>query len=1142
MKQKAMGKNILRTVRTSLGRYLAIVSIIALGAAMFVGLVTTKSDMVATGQDYLNRQNMYHLRLLSTYGWSAEQVRDAAGLPGIADAEGCIGFDAISRFGESETDSVYKIHSIPQRITRPYLLGGRMPQSPDECLIDGQGRDDSVLGTMFTITTENDNATLDMLTTTTFRVVGYVSTPLYMDISRGGTSIGNGSVAGYVYLPGSAFTVDYYTEIAVTMEGSYTIYTEEFDQAMANLADALEPEVTLLAGNRFAEVKAEAEREYADGLQSYQLGLSEYIAGRSEAMQKLAEAKKELDEGQSQLTANREQLLQALEQLQQGQQELDAQSAQLSAARQELLDGKAEAYAQLAEAYAQLMENYKSVNDGLKQISDNLPALEDGIAQIEDGLSQIEDGLSKLELAMTLKQVQITTLEQSLQVANAAPVVDQALLVQLQGQLELAQQEQQEYEAQKQQALDAQQQLTQQLQQLTQQRSELYQTRDTLTDAKQSIELGFLEVQNNQTQLDNRFAAAQAQIESGLLQLEQAQKQLDAGRAEAEDGMAQLEQAQQELDEGYASYEQGRAETLSQLEQVSRELDDAAAALNDARSQIDTMEEPAVYILDRNTNAGYLALDSNSDIVAGVARVFPAFFLLVAALVCITTMTRMVEEERTQIGTLKALGYSNAAIIRKYTLYAGSAAVLGCGLGVLVGSVVFPMILWQAYGIIFNIQPHILLHINWPLCLAVVGIYTAVTLIVTWYCCRRSLREVAAELIRPKAPASGRKILLEYLPFWNKISFLNKVMLRNVFRYHQRMLMMLIGIGGCTALLLTGFGLRDSISNLVTDQFENVTTNDLTVYFSDGLSPSQQQTFRQQVQGEAADVLFFYQTSADVSFDGTSKEIYLVSGDETIKNFMHFTQDGQALGMPGVGEAFLSIGVAENLGVSTGDTVTLTDSDMRELTVQIAGIYHNSVYNYAIVTPETLRLQWGSVPENQMAFLAVRDYCDAHQLGAKIMTMESVMNVVVTADIAEQVDSMLGALDMIVVTVVICAGALAMIVLYNLTNINITERIREIATIKVLGFHGWETAAYVFKENLLLSGVGVLVGLAGGWGLLSFVMHEIRVDMVWFVPTLKLPSIVLGAVLTMLAACLVDFLLYFKLERINMAEALKSVE
>ena len=1142
MKKKAMRKNLLRTIKGSLGRYAAIVAIIALGSAIFVGLIATKSDMVATGQSSMDEHNMFDLRLLSSYGWTQTQVDQVRLLPGVAEAEGCVSMDAIAKVGDSEKSAVYKLHAIPEKISTVNLLGGRMPESEDECLIDGYGMTDAILGVSFSVTEENDADTLGNLNSHTYTVVGYVSTTLYMDMSRGGTNLGNGNVAGYVYLPMDAFRVDYFTEIAVTMEGDFEIYSEEFNRAMENMAEKIEPEVILLADQRFAALKEEAEQTYGEGWVEYQDGLASFESSRDEALAALDEALRELQTGQAELDENRKALEDGLKELTDGQARLDEEKANLVAARQELLNSKSEVYAQLAAAYAELMENYKQVQDGLNQIGENLPLVEDGILQLEDGLTQIADGISQLDLVISLKQLQVNTLQEALDAVLSLPIVDDRLAAELRQQLADAQAELDKYNQQRQEAVEMQTRYTAQLEELKVQRDTLYATQSELLEAEKAIDLGLMELQNSQSQADNQFAAAEAQIESGQLQLDRAQAELDAGRQQLEDGMTALEEAQATLDGAWAEYETGRQEAEAELAEAEASLAEAARELADARETIDTMPEAQVFILDRNTNAGYLALDNNSDIVQGVSKVFPAFFLLIAALVCITTMTRMVEEERTQIGTLKALGYSNRAIIGKYIFYAGSAGIVGCGLGVIIGSVAFPIILWDAYGLILNITPRIRLLINWPLCIAVVTAYTAVVLLVTWYCCRRSLKEVAAELIRPKAPTSGKKIFLEYLFFWKKIGFLNKVMLRNVFRYRQRMLMMLIGIGGCTALLLTGFGLKDSVVNIVSDQFENVVTNDIGIYFSETQTKEDQNQFAQELRGDISDVFFFYQASADLEFDGQAKEIYMLAADEGIRDFMYFRQDGEDLGMPGLGETFLSVGVADMLGVKPGDTVTVRDAQLRELTVTVAGIYHNSVFNYAIVLPQTLEDQWGEAPGSQMAFLNIRDYGDVHQVGARIADMPDVMNVTINQDVAQQVTSMLDALNTVIVTIVICAGALAMIVLYNLTNINITERIREIATIKVLGFRAGETAAYVFKENLLLSAMGVVLGLLGGWYLLKFVMSEIRIDMVWFQPRLTVTSLILAMALTMLAACLVDFLLYFKLEKINMAEALKSVE
>ncbi len=1151
MKKNVTRKNLLRTIKDSIGRYVAILAIIALGSAMFVGLVITKNDMVVTGQKFMDEQHMFDLRLLSTYGWTQKEVDAIAQMDGVGQAEGMLSMDVLLQWDQEDT-AVYKVHAIPEKIDQVYLLGGRMPEAPDECLIDGFHATDEVIGTQIVISRENSQETLDSLLYDTYTVVGYVSSTLYMDMTRGTTSLGNGSVQSYVYLPWEAFETDYYTEVCVTLQSSYSIYSAEFDQAMTDLSKALKPGVTVLADARYEELKTDGEREYANGLKEYEEGLADYETGRQEALEELAQALTKLEEAQAEIDENRLVLEDGEKQLADGQALLDAQKQVLADSRQTLLASKSEAYAQLAEAYATLMDNYKTVHSGLQQVNSGiaqidggLTQLDSGIAQLESGLQQLAEGQEQLQLVRKLKQLQVDTIQASLEVFG----LDTVLKAELEAQLETAQKELAEYETQAAELEQMQLTYTAQLedlklqrQEVTAQRAELLETKATLDGAMEQINVGLLELQSSQIQADNQFAAAEAQIEAGQLQIDAAQTELDGKRTELEEGRLALEEGQAELDIAWEEYAKGKNTAEKELAEAEEKLEDARIQLEEARDTLDTMEAAEVFFLDRNTNSGYLALDNNSDIVAGVARVFPAFFLLVAALVCITTMTRMVEEERMQIGTMKALGYSNFSIISKYLCYAGSAAVAGCGLGVILGSVVFPVILWNAYGIILNITPRIVLRFNWPLNLAVVGAYTAVMLLVTGYCCRRILKEVPAQLLRPKSPTSGKKIFLEYMPFWKKMGFLNKVMLRNVFRYRQRMFMMLVGIGGCTALLLTGFGLRDSIMNIVDEQFHTVTTYDMSIYFSESQTQEDQESFRAEYRRELSDLLFYYQTSAELHFGGRSRDISMIAADDGIAAFIHFQQLGEPLGLPKQGEVFLSVGAAELMGIQAGDVVILQDADLRQVEVTVAAIFDNHVQNYAILLPETLENAWNAEICPQMAFLNVRDTADVYSVAAKLTEQDTVLNVTVSDEIQTQVNGMLQALNAIVVTIVICAGALAMIVLYNLTNINITERIREIATLKVLGFHAGESAAYVFKENLLLSGMGTLVGLVGGKFLLDFVISQIQIDMVWFRPSFTVLSCILSVALTMLSACLVDFLLYFKLEKINMAEALKSVE
>ena len=1156
MKNKnVMVKNLWRTIRGSFGRYLAIVAIIALGASIFVGLLSTKMDMVATGQKFMDQQNMFDLRLLSTYGWSQAELDKISQIVGVTYAEGSIGIDVIGNGYSSEKDAVYKVHSIPETVNKVYLLSGRMPTSPNECLADGYNSNETVLGTTFTISDENDESTLDMLSQRQFTVVGCVSTPLYMDMSRGSTTLGNGTVSAYVYLPKEAFNVDYFTEINVVLDGEHKVYTDTYNDFLTVIAERMQPDVEIIANERLATLKADALKQYEEGYKEYEEGLAEFVTERDKVLLELADALLKLENGQKEIDKNRADIADGLEKLDAAQKELDKQYAELLKGAAMLSDAKAEAYAQLASAYAELSKNRKLVTDnlalvksGLTQIEDGLAQLDDGISQIEDGLDQIEDGLSSLELAIGLAQARVDIINGLLSGTGGLNIgsLDKE---RLEEELKKAQSDLDGYLAQKEEVLSMQATYSAQLEELkaqraqvNTQRNELKANEKTLDAALAEIDAGMVKLNAAQTQADNEFAAQEAKIESGKLQIEAGQKEIDRNRKEAEEGLKALESAQAELDEAWEEYKSGKAEADGELAKAQAELDDAAAKLADAKAEIDGMDVAEVFILDRNTNVGYLALNNNSDIVAGVSRVFPVFFLLIAALVCVTTMTRMVEEERTQIGTFKALGYSSAAIIRKYMLYAGTASVFGCVFGLLFGSLFLPTILWDVYGIILTITPNMVLKLNWPLCMIVVGVYTVLMLAVTWFCCKRTLREVPAELIRPKAPTSGKKIFLEYLPFWKRFSFLNKVMLRNVFRYRQRMLMMLLGIGGCTALLLTGFGLRDSIVDTVPNQFGRITVYDMQVYFSGGQSKDDMEVFRNDLQGDISGIHFYYQTSAELETKSGISDISLIATDQGITNFIHFINDGETLAMPNLNEVYLTMGVADKMGIKVGDSVIVRDSDMQKLELKVTGVFENNVQNFAIVLPETMEEQWGSTPECQMAYINVPDEKDVHDVGVKISGMSDVLNVSITEDMAASVNKMLEALDTIVIVVVMFAGALAIIVLYNLTNINITERIREIATIKVLGFRSIESAAYVFKENLLLTGMGVIIGMLMGKFLLDFVISQIKIDMIWFTTIIYGSSYIIAAVLTVFAALVVDFLLYFKLEKINMAEALKSVE
>ena len=1156
MKKNAMRKNLTQSIRRSLGRYIAIVAIIALGASMFVGLLMTKTDMVATGQRYMDQQNLFDLRLMNSYGWELDDLETVKTFPGIVDAEGIMYSDVIVRLNDSTDDLVYRIYTMPEKINLISLRGGRLPQAPDECLADGYHVDDSILGTTVNVSPANEEDAVEGVVYETYTIVGYVASPLYMDMNRGTTSVGSGSLTNYILVPREGLDLDYYAEIHVTIPGEYEIYTEKYNSAMEAAGEELEPLLQPLADERLIKIKAEAWDAYFEGKQKYWDGLREFQEEKAKAKQELDDAYQQLldaeqtiKDSEKKLADGKAQIAAAWNQIYQGERELADGKAQLDSIQFILLDPAVKAEQALREDYDAAVAQREDINGQIAQIDSQIA---DIWAQQGDSALRLAEVNSQLQNA----QYQINTLNGSIAAAQAlratlafAPGMNAELIAQLDAEIARMQQELARYQDMIPNLEAEQAELEADMQGPLEEIRALEDQKDVLSAQKNMLQLS---IDSMQPTLDGLVSAreyaqsvladTQAQIAEGEAQLKDAKAQLSYQESLLIQGEKDLEAGKQELEEGWKEYEDGKAEYKSEITKAQKELRDAKNKLDEALEILHSMRSNEVIVLDRNSNIGYNSLDSASDIVQGVSRVFPAFFLLVASLVCITTMTRMIDEERTQIGTLKALGYSNGAIISKYLIYAGSGAVVGCGLGVLVGSVAFPVILWQAYKIMLYITDDIVLKINWWLCGAVVGAYTAVMLLVTWYCCRRALKEEPAELIHPKAPDAGKKILLEYLPFWHRISFLNKVTIRNVFRYRQRLAMMLVGIGGCTALLVTGFGLRDSIVNVVDYQFQEVTTYDMSVYFSEGQNPEQQADFIKDVAYGSENTMFYHQSSVDLEFDGHTREIYLIAAGEGVTDFIDLHEDETAIPFPGVNQVVISVGAAEGMGMEVGDVIHMRNADLKTLELTVSGIYDNHVYNYAIIHPDTITEQWGEPAAEQMAFVKVKEGQDAHELSADITGMSGVMNVSVSEDLADMVGSMMEALDLVVWVIVFCAGALAVIVLYNLTNININERIREIATIKVLGFNAKETAMYVFKENLSLSAIGSLVGLGLGYLLLLFVMSQIRIDMVYFKALVMPVSYVISIVLTMLSACVVDFIFYFKLDKINMAEALKSVE
>lgn len=658
---------------------------------------------------------------------------------------------------------------------------------------------------------------------------------------------------------------------------------------------------------------------------------------------------------------------------------------------------------------------------------------------------------------------------------------------------------------------------------------------------------------------EEKLRSSREELESkrqeGQDKLDEAKQSLDEGKASLDEQLAQLEQikdimpeqyvsGREQYDAAYAEYESGLADYESSLADFEKQIADGEAELEKGEKELAEQKKPETYVLGRNTNIGYACFESDSDIVAQVARVFPLFFILVAALVCMTTMNRMVEEQRTQIGVMKALGYSEGTVMGKFVFYSGTAALLGCVSGYAAGSYLIPKIIWKTYTLMYIELPMRYLF-DTKLALTALAVSLVCSVGVTWFSCRIELSETAASLMRPKTPKAGKRVFLEYIGFiWKRLKFLRKVSIRNIFRYKKRLFMMILGIGGCTALLLTGFGIKDSIAGFADMQYDEIQVADASAALRN-IDTQIPQELESALDENTSDYTMLYTGSWDLLYGKRVKSVTLnaaESFEDMDKYFILKDMDGHRLNAPAEGEALVSHSIAERYGIKKGGMMKLRDENMRELSVKVTGVFENHVYNMVFLSKETMEKQLGEEEQLNSAFMNFKDGSDTGQAIAAISKNSNVMQVVDFGDLKTRLSKMMGSLDYIVLVIIVCAAGLAFIVLYNLTNINITERVREIASIKVLGFFRWETSAYVLRENLALTAMGTAAGVVAGVFLHRFVMAQIKVDMVDFSARILPQSFLYSIMLTFLFTFSVDLFMEIKLERINMAESLKSVE
>ena len=641
-----------------------------------------------------------------------------------------------------------------------------------------------------------------------------------------------------------------------------------------------------------------------------------------------------------------------------------------------------------------------------------------------------------------------------------------------------------------------------------------------------------------------------AQAESGKAEAEAGLKQINDGIDQAEDGLKELDKQEKKIDKGRRQLAEEEEKADSEFDKAKKELDDAKDKLDEAQEKIDDMETGNAYAFSRAENAGYSSFDSNSSIVSNIAKIFPVFFFLIAALVCMTTMTRMVDEQRTQIGVLKALGYSNSAIVGKYMFYSGSAAFLGAVLGFFVGCKVFPMVIWHAYTMMYDFNHDVEYIIDPVLGLVSLAAALLCSMGATWVSISQDFKVSPSDLIRPKTPPAGKRILMERItPLWNRISFLYKVSIRNIFRDKKRFLMMVIGVSGCTALLIAGMGIRTTIARVADYQFGEISLYDYVTIFGKNMNDERQQDFISYMADGSNvtedQILFLHQGEVTVKTAAGNYDVTCTAADpERIGNFIDLHSGDTPIEYPGDGEVVIVRKLHHDFGLDVGDVITIREG-YREMTATVSAVSDNYVQDSIYMTPETYEKGFGKKANIKSALIRMDDDAEEaiiREASTRTANYEDTAAVSLNLDVRENVARMMESLNDIVYVVILSAALLAFIVLYNLTNINITERIREIATIKVLGFRQLEVSQYVFRENLFLTAIAAIVGVPMGKWLLKFVIDNIVVKMIFFEPRLTNLDIVIAIVLTFVFAFMVNLAMQRRLRNVSMTESLKSVE
>ena len=1192
-----------------MGRFVSIFFIVALGVAFYSGIRASEPSMRITADQYFDDSELMDLKVMGTMGLTKADIKAIGKVSGIEAVEGGYSKDVLCPVGDNE--KVVHMLSMQKNFDQVSLVEGRLPEKAGECLVDEDflSYTDLKVGDTVTFHSGDGEALTDSLVTDTYKIVGIGNSPLYISFGRGSSTIGNGEISGFVVVDKASFDMDVYTEAYVKVSGAEekTAFTDEYN----NLSDAAKEAVSAIEEERCAvrkqEIVDEANEKLADSektvnekSQELEDAKKELESGKSKAAEELEKAKQQITDGEAELADAKQQIADGETQLADAKAQLNDKQAQLDSAEAQYESGKAQLdqkEQELADAEQVYLSNYskympiitagkEQIAAGKSQIADGKKQLDEGLAplnQLKDGLAEIEDGISQCDSEIAGLNTQLSGMDSNeyqkyVNIPKENRNEEQQAYVEkwenLNTQLAGIQERKTQLENTKQEKLKqagfaTEADLEAQITSLTKQKADLDAKEKALLQQEQTLaaqEEELLSAGRQITDGKSQIAAARSQLDSTKSQITDGKAQILSAWAllnEKEDTLnaskAQLASGEQELADGRSEYEQAAKEAEEQItdgqEKITdgeKQLTDARQKIADAKAEIKKIENPKWYVQTReDALTEYQGYGDNADRMRSIGKVFPVLFFLVAALISLTTMTRMVEEQRVQIGTMKALGYGKAAIAGKYIGYALIATLGGSIFGVLVGEKILPFIIIYAYMILYKHLPAILVPYHMSYALQASGIAVACTLIATIASCYKELAAEPAELMRPAAPKQGKRILLERIGIiWKHLNFTWKSTVRNLIRYKKRFFMTIFGIGGCMALMVVGFGLKDCIYEIVSLQYEKVQFYDAATYMSDDISEENRQQLHDYLDQNAdiKETIEARMQKTDVKSASGKKTLYLMvpSDNEKIEDFLSFhsrTNKDEVYSLK-KDEVILTEKMASLLNVKVGDELTIEDEDRGDQTVTVGAICENYMSHYLYLSPEKYEELYGVPAEYNTIIYSVKDGKDdqIEKIGTKLLSMDGVLNVSYTSSIEGRLDDMLRSLNLVIVVLIVSAGMLAFVVLYNLNNINITERQRELATLKVLGFYDGEVASYVYRENILLTIIGSVVGMVLGNLLHRYIILTVEVEEAMFGRQIHWQSYLYSFLFTVAFSLFVNWVMFYKLKKIDMVESLKSVE